>query len=361
MEKTAIKILNQLESNGFEAYIVGGYVRDKVLGIESTDIDITTSATFKDIIKIFPETKVIRNSFLGMNLTYENFDFTITSFRKDSSIDKRKPKVNYTTSLKADLLRRDFYMNTLCLDKNMKIIDLLEGLKDIALKEINVVGDASKSFKEDPLRILRAIRLATVLGFNLGAETKKGIIKNKKRLKKLSFERKKEELDKIFSSSNIMEGVLFIEELDLARYLDIYDLKNVSKDTDLIGVWASLEVSDKYPFTKNEKRLIEDIHTFLKLEMFDEYNLYKYGLYVAKTAASIKKIDPEEIQEAYLKLPIKNFTEIVVSAEDIMKTLKKGAGPYIKEVFDDIEKKIIYNKLENNHKKIIEYIKRTYL
>ena len=199
-----------IEKNGFKVYIVGGYVRDIYLSIESTDIDMCTSAKPKDLVKIFKSNIIIDEKYGSTKLTYKNYCFDITTFRKDIKYkDNRRPsEIEYVDDLKEDLNRRDFTINTICMDKDGNIIDLLNGISDLERKVIKTVADANKSFQDDGLRILRAIRFATVLNFELSSKVELAIDNNKDLLKNLSYERKKYELDHIFERIHQHQPIL---------------------------------------------------------------------------------------------------------------------------------------------------------
>lgn len=360
MYDASLYILNKIEENGFKAYIVGGFVRDLILKRESFDVDINTNATPKDIKKIFPEICIPNEKYGSITVLYNKIRFEITTFRKENNyIDNRRPsEIEYVDDLLTDLKRRDFTINTICMDKDGKIIDLLDGIKDIESKTINTVGDSFLKFNEDSLRILRAIRFATILNFSLSDKVKDAIIKTKKNLSNISYNRKREELDKIFMSKNNKYGVSLLLELGLDKELDIYNLKNIKLSTDLIGIWASLEYSNKYPFNSNEKDLINKIHKVMDYDNLDNEVLYKYGPYVNSIAYFNKGYDKKEVLDKYDKLPIKSRIDLKIDSSDIIKTLNKKPGKYISELFNDIEKNILLGSLENDKDKLIEYILR---
>ena len=167
MDKNIYEILNKIEKCGFEAYIVGGYVRDYLLGIKSYDIDICTNALPKDIAKIFIG-NVSNINYGSYKLTFNNYNFDITTYRRELEYTNRRPtKIEYTSNLLLDIERRDFTMNTIIMNKKGEIIDLLGGINDIQNKKIKCVGNPDNKLKEDPLRILRAIRFAITLNFSL--------------------------------------------------------------------------------------------------------------------------------------------------------------------------------------------------
>ncbi len=362
MLDTSLKVLKKLETAGFESYVVGGFVRDYIMGLESLDVDIATIATPRDIKEIFEDVALPKEDYGAVTLMIKNYRFEITTFRKELSYsDNRKPKhIEYISDLLSDLKRRDFRMNTVCMDSSGKIIDKLGGIEDIENKVINSVDDAIFKFYEDPLRILRAVRFATTLKFELSKDVIEAIKKTKSSLKRLSFQRKREELDKIFSHYDAVSGIKLIKDLELDKELEIYNLDQIKIDCDLIGVWATLDVSPKYPFTKNEQELIKKIRIAIKEDNFDDKVLYKYGLYVNSVAACIKGLDKKKIASKYDSLPIKSRIDIKINSKDIMKLLARKAGNYLGIILNDLEEQIVARKLENDPKVLVKYILEKY-
>ena len=195
MYNKALEVLNIFNKYGYVAYIVGGYPRDMILGIKTNDIDICTNAKPKEIINIFDTDSVSDNSYGSVRVIYKNCLFDVTTFRKDIKYeDNRRPiKIKYISDLKKDLLRRDFTINTMCIDKDGNIIDMLDAKDDIDKKVIKTVGNPRYRIKEDSLRILRAIRFASVLNFDIDDKTMNYIKKYGYLLNGLSYSRKKEE------------------------------------------------------------------------------------------------------------------------------------------------------------------------
>ena len=352
----AIKILTILCENNHEAYIVGGYVRDKLIGKATNDIDICTSATPKEIMELFPNTE--SPNYGSINIIYKNTNFDITTFRRDIKYqDNRLPvKIKYIKNHKKDLLRRDFTINTICMDKDKNIIDLLNAKTDIDKKIIRTVGNPKYRLKEDSLRILRAIRFATILDFEIEPKTMHYLKEYAYLLKKLSYQRKKQELDKIFMSTNKEKGIKYIIDLGIDEYLDLPKLKDINPCDDLIGIWTQANVDDIYPFTKSEKEEMKKIRELLNLDLTDKYNIYKYGLYTSTVAYKIKNIDISQLSDLYQKLPITSRKEIDITGEEIAKALNQKPGSYLKEITLDLERQIINGNVENNKAKIIEYI-----
>ncbi len=360
IEEKALTILKILSENNYESYIVGGYVRDKLLNITSNDIDICTSATPKEIMELFPNTS--SPNYGSINITYKNTNFDITTFRKDIKYeDNRTPvKIKYIKKIKKDLLRRDFTINTLCIDKEGNIKDYLKSLPDLEKHIIKTVGNPKYRLKEDSLRILRAIRFATILDFDIEEGTKYYLKEYGYLLKQLSFQRKKQELDKIFTSTNKEKGIKLLLELELDKYLDLPNLKNIIPCSDLTGIWAQLNVDDLYPLNKVEKKQIKEIREMLNTDIHDKYNIYKYGLYISTVVYQIKKENISNLNEIYNNLPIHEKKEIDIKGEEISNILSRNPGLYLKEIINNLEKEIILGNIPNKKEKIIEYIKKSY-
>ncbi|MBR3161173.1 MAG: hypothetical protein IKF19_00380 [Bacilli bacterium] len=360
MLNKALKVLQILEENGHESYVVGGYVRDKLLGIESNDIDICTSATPKEIKEIFKSSS--SPNYGSVNITYKNTNFDITTFRHETKyLNNRIPiKLKYIKNVKKDLLRRDFTINTLCIDSQGEILDMLNIKEDLDNKIIKTVGNPKFKLKEDALRILRAIRFATILDFNIEDKTKQYISSYAPLLKKISYEKKRQELDKIFSNKNNKKGIELLTKLGIDKNLSLTNLKKINPCPDLIGIWTQLNVDDIYPFSRNEKDQMKKIRELLKKDIKTKYNIYKYGLYISTVAHQIKKEEITNLNAIYKKLPIHNRKDIDLNPAEIPIILNKEPGNYIKEIMEALEKAIINKEISNDYQKIKEYIITNY-
>ena len=358
MLETALKVIEKIENHGYQAYIVGGFVRDYLLDIKSNDVDICTNATPKDLVEIFETAVLPKEDYGSVTIYVKNNRFEITTFRAEIAYkDFRRPEqIEYINDLYKDLLRRDFTINTLCMDKNRHIIDKLGARADLENKIIKTVGNADERFHEDALRILRAVRFYTKLNFELSSEVIRGIEKNKNLLNNISYERKKEELDKIFASPNAKKGIDLLIKLGLDKVLKLNNLSNVVNTDSLISIWAIIDIEENtYRFTNNEKELIKNVKKALNFNNVDAYNLYKYGLYVNSIAGSIKGISKEDITRSYDNLVIHSRKELNVTANDIIKQLNIATGPYLKEIYDTLEKEVLYKRLTNNKKELLDY------
>ena len=357
-------ILESLKNAGFEAYCVGGAVRDSIMGVTPGDWDITTSALPEETRELFKDFRTVDTGLKHGTLTViiDRTPYEVTTFRIDGEYgDNRHPEnVTFTSKIGDDLARRDFTVNTLCMNSRGEVLDILNIKKDIDQKILRTVGNPRYRIKEDSLRILRCIRFATILDFEIETKTKHFLSKYGYLLKNLSMNRKKEELDKIFSSKNKEIGRKLLIELNLTNALDINKLNNIVLCTDLLGIWCQLEVEDIYPFTKYEKSQIKLLRELLKYNKIDNYALYKYGLYLCTVYADIKGLSKRKLNTKYSELPITSRKDIEISGEEISQILGKTPGPYIKDIMEDLEKNILNSKLTNNYSELKEYIIKKY-
>ncbi len=358
MQKAIQNVLKKINDAGYEAYVVGGYPRDWYLGRELFDIDINTSAKPVELKKIFPQATLPKKKYGSVILHYRKLSFEITTFRREKTYcNHRKPCVfEYITDLREDLLRRDFTINTLCMDQFGNLIDFLGAKKDLNSKMIKTVKNAHDSLKQDALRILRAVRFATVLDFKCDSELKKAILKNRFLLEKISMERKKEELDKIFISKNVVKGVDLLLSFHLDLPLALPKLKDVVIVRNYMGIWAQLDVVDVYPFNRQEKKIIKGIQKMLQANDFSDQALYYNGLYVAAIAAEIKKYDREQIVKQYNDLPIKAKSDIRITGKELKNHCQDNGD--IAKLFQTLERRILKRELANNKKAILNYLRQ---
>lgn len=212
----------RLENEGFETYLVGGAVRDRLLGKEIHDIDLTTRARPNDIMRIFSHLKLIDigKKFGTIKVIYKSKEYEITSFRSESTYkDRRHPeKISFSDSIDEDLKRRDFTINAMAF-RNGELIDLFGGQKDLQNKLIRAVGNPYERIKEDYLRAIRAVRFATILGFEIESELKKAISQMASHIEDISKERISDEVDKILLADNPSRGIRLLDDLHLLEYI----------------------------------------------------------------------------------------------------------------------------------------------
>ncbi len=232
---TALKIVKTLQDKGYQAYFVGGVVRDLLLGKESHDLDIVTSAKPDEIIKIFPRTHHIGISFGIINVVENDIDFEVATFREEREYsDGRRPdEVIYTDNPELDAIRRDFTINGMFYDPiNHILLDFVNGQCDLRKGVLETIGKAENRFNEDYLRMLRAIRFAVRFDIELSNDIKQGIAKFAEKSINLSMERIRDEFTKMLIGKNPHKAILLLKETGLLQYIfsELNDLDGVEQD-----------------------------------------------------------------------------------------------------------------------------------
>lgn len=283
--KEITDIVEKIESAGFEAFLVGGCTRDLLLGKTPKDWDITTNATPEQIIPLFNKT-FYENSYGTVGVVNEQTEderikiVEVTPYRLESSYtDHRHPdEVRFSKSIGDDLKRRDFTINAIAVSLSngaiKDMVDLFEGLKDIREKTIRAVGIPSDRFKEDALRMMRAVRLATELGFTINIDTKKAIVSHSSLLKEISVERVRDEFIRILMSNSPKSGIELLDELGLLQYIvpELVKAKGVKQpQAHAYDVWEHLLRTLQHSADKEwplEIRLSALFHDISKPETF---------------------------------------------------------------------------------------------
>ena len=252
--KEIVDIVEKLESAGFEAFLVGGCTRDLLLGRTPKDWDITTNTTPEQIIPLFTKT-FYENSYGTVGVVNETTEdptlkvVEVTPYRLESSYtDHRHPdQVQFSKSIEDDLKRRDFTINAIAVSLSKgaikDIVDLFGGLKDIKDKTIRAVGIPEDRFKEDALRMMRAARLATEIGFMINNDTKTAILSHSTLLKHISIERIRDEFIRIIMSKNPKSGIELLDELNLLVHIspELLQAKSVKQNqAHAYDVWEHL-------------------------------------------------------------------------------------------------------------------------
>lgn len=217
-----IELANLFFKNGFSLYLVGGSVRDYLLKGEIDDLDVCTDATPEDVKSFFDgEASYAFEKMGAVTLKYEGYRFDLTTLREEGDyVDYRHPSyIHFVKDLNVDVKRRDFTINALYLDKDMNVIDLVGGQKDLVNKTINIIGDPSVRLKEDPLRILRALRFSLDFGFKIEKNLEMAMRDNIELLKKLNVEKIKQELKKIKAEKD--EIIILFDNFNISYLLDV--------------------------------------------------------------------------------------------------------------------------------------------
>ena len=293
-------ILDTLNAHGFESYAVGGCVRDTIMGKEPFDWDITTSALPEKTIEIFEALgcKVIKTGIKHGTVTVlkDHELFEVTTFRIDGEYtDRRRPDgVSFTASLEEDLKRRDFTINAIVTDCEGNIKDAFGGINDIKRKVIKAIGDTDKRLNEDALRIMRALRFASVLGFQVDPELQKSLRKNKELLRNIAPERINAEFSKLICGENFAWVLLnftdiievFIPEIKVCVGFDQRNIHHI------YDVWEhSVKAAEAIPadLILRLTMLFHDIEKPSCFFMGEDHQGHFYG-HAKKSAETTEKI-----------------------------------------------------------------------
>ncbi len=269
-----------LNSAGYECYLVGGCVRDTLMGARPHDYDLTTSALPNQMQQVFAGRKIIETGIKHGTVTLLTNDgpVEITTYRIDGEYkDNRRPEnVTFTPNLSEDLARRDFTINAIAMDCNGNLVDLYGGQEDIAAAIIRCVGDAEKRFNEDGLRILRALRFASVLGFNIHPNTSSGVFKLSHLLKNISAERVREELFKLLCGKSVQAVITEYAEVVLPFLLPISktDLLNFAQIIPNLPPIAEVRLAALYALygSREElKKAMRGLKTSTKQRSYADY------------------------------------------------------------------------------------------
>lgn len=375
LKDSAFKVLKKLNNNGFLAYIVGGYVRDNILKIESNDIDITTNATPDDIKKIFDIKENNGEKYLSVVVNQDDYSFEITTFRQDLSYsDHRHPVTRITDNIEDDLKRRDFTINALLMDANGKIYDYYNGLEDLNNKRIKAIGDPNVRFDEDALRILRACHFVSKLGFDIEKKTFTAMCSNAKYVEVLSSERIIDELNKILNGKYYKKGLNALINCKVAQYLNIEKALNLILSKNIVPslddvISLSIYYNKDIPFnidTITKKTCFKAV-SLIGVDLLSGINLYNNEKNILKLANKLNYyLSLSHIEESVLInkkdcLPISSRKDIKISIDKLKEIIKKDDGPWLGNLYKELEINIIRGYIKNDSKEIEEYVRRKFM
>ena len=346
------EIMNKLVENGYEAYVVGGYVRDYLLGIESEDIDICTNAPISAIFKMFNGEGTAFPQYYAYLIEKDGVSYDINTYRKELAYRRNKPvELEPAKDLAKDLLRRDFTINTFAIDSAGHLLDIYGSKKDLDSRIIRVMGDTEKKFKEDKTRILRAIRFACTLDFDLEPRIIDFLAnKHVYLLNEISPEFKIRELDKIFDSNNAYKFFYLVKRYNMWKYFNIHSVPEVTQTYSRFGIWAQIDTD--LIFTREEKRIIEGIKKIVSKGEIAFMDFALYSPEVIYNAASILGIEGK-VRTLLDILSMKSIIEIDISVSTMLNYVEVDD---FKRVYKLIERNIMEGKLENNKEAIIGYL-----
>ncbi|MCA1039829.1 CCA tRNA nucleotidyltransferase [Bacillus infantis] len=380
----ASPVLERIEAAGYEAYFVGGSVRDYLLGKDISDVDIATSATPMEIKGIFPRTADVGIEHGTVVVLYAGESYEVTTFRSESEYEdfRRPSKVDFIRSLDEDLKRRDFRMNSMAMAKDGRIIDPFGGQEDIRRKRIATVGNPLERFYEDALRMMRAVRFASQLSFQIDGETYEALNSGAYLLEKIAVERKLSEFEKLLAGENSFMALNIMAETGLSQHLPGL----AGKKQELISFagklgsglvseerWTLLSAALGHDyrtaeaFLRSWKMPVKKIRHICKILYWLQYrseqswtleSVYEAGAEAARNAEKVlaaagdDSADEEVPARLYASLPIRSTKELDVTGNDLIQWFQQPGGPWVKELLGKVEKSIISGRLANKKEEI---------
>ncbi|HFX5497722.1 TPA: CCA tRNA nucleotidyltransferase [Streptococcus pyogenes] len=385
----ALPILTKIKEAGYEAYFVGGSVRDVLLERPIHDVDIATSSYPEETKAIFNRTVDVGIEH-GTVLVLENGgEYEITTFRtEDVYVDYRRPsQVSFVRSLEEDLKRRDFTVNALALDENGQVIDKFRGLIDLEQKRLRAVGKAEERFEEDALRIMRGFRFAASLDFDIEAATFEAMRSHSPLLEKISVERSFTEFDKLLMAPHWRKGISAMIACQAYDYLPglkqqeaglnhlIVSLKDNSTFSDHHQAWAyvmiSLAIEDPKSFLKAWKtsndfqRYVTKLIALYRIRQersFEKLDIYQYGKEMASLVEGLRKaqslsVDMDHIEALDQALAIHNKYDIVLNGSHLIKDFGMKPGPQLGLMLEKVELAIVEGRLDNDFTTIEAFVR----
>ncbi|WP_249597607.1 CCA tRNA nucleotidyltransferase [Peribacillus frigoritolerans] len=381
----SVPILELIEEAGFEAYFVGGSVRDYILGRPINDVDIATSATPQEIKRIFPNTADIGIDHGTVLVITDTGTYEITTFRTESGYsDFRRPDaVKFVRSLTEDLQRRDFTMNAIAMDNTGKIIDPFNGKRDLAQKRIITVGNPHERFHEDALRMMRALRFVSQLDFELDQETFDSLKENAQNISEIAVERILVEFEKLAAGSNKIKALSLLLESGLYQYLPLFsskkdhlmDLLNLPlHQLNAAEIWSIImihtkdqEIEEALRAWKLPLKTIRNVQRTIKLVKSKEpsaIDVFQAGHGITVQAAKVRAAlnagnvsDAEEnAHQRYNELIIKQMSDLAVTGTDLLIWHQEKPGPWVKEYLEKILKAVLNEELRNDKEEIKRWL-----
>lgn len=381
LPKPVKHVMTLLENKGFEAYLIGGYVRDKLIGRPTGDFDMATNASPKAMIELFSAypLSLIGEKLGTVGVKIEDTWIELTTYRSEStSSNYRHPdEVRFIGSLKDDVLRRDFTINALAINIYGDLIDYTDGLNDLKLKTIRAIGHPEARFEEDALRILRALRFSAQLGFTIDPNTEKAMRKQAELVKTLPIERIATELDKLIMAKQAREVLIQYQDL-ISPYLDyeLTQLDHLYLMNDRVFRYLCLldsdsveQIQEKLSCLKLGKQVIQkimDVQTLNMIQTSDRYEIKKlmheYG--IPKVAMSVayhmvtqrEGIDARTVLALMEESAVVSLKDLAVKGDDL--TALGYSGKAVRKILDQLLDGVMAETWPNDKAILLDLVQR---
>ena len=373
--KTGKRILKTIEDASFEAYFVGGAVRDYLLGYPVQDVDITTSATPDDIETLFPGAIPTGKAFGTMTVLKDGFAYEITTYRVDGVYENhRKPEsITFATHVEDDLKRRDFTINQLLMNQTGEIIDTFGGRLDLESKIIRTIGDPKTRFQEDALRLLRAFRFMAKLDFEIEPKTLKAIEENASLIQNVSIERIQSELEKMLGYPTLKPTLSLMIESGFAHALYGVDagfdalltLPELKPFERLFMISKGIDFQEKpWKLPKRVIRKMDDFHAIHEAFKSPHPRIFMaYDGTLIYEAARLYEILHNESIIKTLKTIEHNLTlpspkALAVSGKDLDNIFQFHDKSEIQRVLNTLIDAVLESQIDNKYEALIDYAKK---
>ena len=378
--QVALRVIDRIEKSGFEAVIVGGAVRDYLLHRKVNDVDVATSALPLEVKAIFSSTVDVGIEHGTVLVLDEGEPIEVTTYRTEGTYsDFRRPEeVAFVRNLEEDLKRRDFTINAMAYTKDGQLIDLYDGKEDLENKLIRAVGDPNVRFREDALRMLRAIRFGAQLGFTIEEKTLKAIQIDSDLIDFIANERITMEMAKIWKSKYVYYGLQVVVESNLSKYLaghfadHLEHWRTFKSEKPEVG-WAYLsllnrqdmqKIVDFYRLSNKEKTFIRKVlNAFDALKQrWTAMEYFSNELEVLETAYDFARwqnmklpFEKEEIQRVKNNLPIQSIDQLAINGNHLISWTTRNRGPWLKVALDAAIIAVLNGYVKNDEDKLKEW------
>jgi len=371
---SAKKVIYDLKKQGYEAYIVGGAVRDHILKQPTTDIDITTNAKPHQVAKIF-KTKPTGLKYGTVTVFMGDETFEVTTYRIDGEyVDNRHPEeVTFCETVEEDVKRRDFTINGILMTEKGELIDYVNGRGDLQMKIIKTIGDPVERFTEDALRMMRAFYFQSKLGFQIDKDTRDAITEMKDNLKTVAMERITNEIIKILQGGYVKKalksmvttevhevlpglklGIEYSEQMDEIPFVDAFFT---------LCFTLNGSIPQEWPFSNKHRHRYETARMLAATnQAFDPYTLYTYGIdlcllanrvnYMLKKTPNLKN----KIERDYKNLPIQSDLDLKLRATEMIALANKKAGAWVKNLQTEMVIEVLNRRLKNEKNALERYV-----
>ncbi|MCP8968778.1 CCA tRNA nucleotidyltransferase [Ectobacillus ponti] len=386
--KQAARILRTLRENGFEAYFVGGSVRDYLLQRPIGDIDIATAALPEEVMRLFPKHVPVGLQHGTVVVLQEGIPYEVTTFRTEAGYEdfRRPSEVVFVRSLTEDLKRRDFTMNAIAMREDGTIVDPFCGRQALERRLIETVGQADERFQEDALRMMRGIRFVSTLDFTLCPRTETAIRTHRHLLQHIAVERMAVEFTKLLLGPAVSQALQLLVQTKLHEHLPLLEQKGeelleaaghnwagIQTETEAwaLIIWmAKADAEDVCRQWKLPNRRLKEILEVLRVlqqrlnQPLSAYLLYQAGEETAMMAerllAAVKGTAPdaESIRRLYKQLPMHSRQDMQVTGRDILSWSDKPAGPWVADCLAAAEREIVSGSLVNEKERIKGWLKQ---